>query len=86
MIYRTDVSVGTPIEMITNGARDERSHPHRAGGEPVTGEAIVGVVIAAASVAILIGWALFGTVRELHRDGYRARDYDPDYDTRRPRP
>ncbi len=52
----------------------------------MTGEAIVGVVIAAASVAILIGWALFGTVRELHRDGYRARDYDPDYDTRRPRP
>lgn len=48
--------------------------------------AIVGAIVAAASVAILIVWALFGTVREVYRDGYRAREDDPDYDTRRPRP
>ena len=75
-----------PDEMITNGARDGRTHQDRSRSEPMTGEAIAGMVIAAASVAILVGWALFGTVREIHRDGYRARDYDPDYDTRRPRP
>ena len=52
----------------------------------MSGDALVGAIVMAASVAILIGWALFGTVREVYRDGYRARDYDPDYNTRRPRP
>lgn len=44
------------------------------------------MVVSVVALGILALWAIFGTIREVHRDGYGPREYDPDYDSRRPKP
>jgi len=46
----------------------------------------IGLVVFLAVIGILVLWAVLGSVREIFRDGYGRREYDPDYDTRRPEP
>jgi len=46
----------------------------------------IGVIVLLAILGVLALLAVFGAVRTVTRDGYRARDPDPDHDTRRPRP